>query len=76
MELASRPETLRWLAAQTGGRVLAAERIEELDALLDGAPRATTNRRVLRLWQHPLAFLLLLSLLAAEWGLRKRYGMV
>ena len=76
MELASRPETLRWLAAQTGGRVVTAAGLGALDAALDFTPRSVTSRRILRLWQHPLAFLLLLSLLAAEWGLRKRFGMV
>jgi hypothetical protein len=30
---------------------------------------------VLRLWHHPLVFLLFLAALAAEWGLRKRFGM-
>ena len=76
MELAARPETLRWLAAQTGGLVVAADDLAALDAALDFTPRSVTSRRILRLWQHPLAFLLLLSLLAAEWGLRKRFGMV
>lgn len=76
MELAARPETLRWLAAQTGGRVIAAEDLAALEAALDFTPRVSTNRQILRLWQHPLAFLLLLSLLGIEWGLRKRFGMV
>lgn len=76
MELAARPETLRWLAARTGGRVIAADDLAALEAALDFTPRVSTNRQILRLWQHPLAFLLLLSLLGIEWGLRKRFGMV
>jgi len=76
LELAARPETLRWLAGQTGGRLIAAEDLGALEAALDFTPRSSTSRRILRLWQHPLAFLLLLALLGSEWGLRKRFGMV
>ena len=75
-ELAARPETLRWLAARSGGELLAVGDLDGLDAALDFTPRASVARSVLRLWQHPLAFLLLLALLGLEWGLRKRFGMV
>ncbi len=76
MDLAARPETLRWLAARGGGAHLATGDLAELDAHLDFTPRAESSRRLMRLWQHPLAFLLLLGLLGLEWGLRKRFGMI
>ncbi len=76
MELASRPETLRWLAARGGGLFLRDGDESALDGALAFTPLIENSRRVLRLWQHPLAFLLLLTLLGAEWGLRKRFGMI
>ena len=79
---AANPESLRWLAARSGGIFLASGgdgREALLDAIerkIDFEPERRSVSRALRLWQHPLAFLLLLALLAAEWGLRKRFGMV
>lgn len=70
------PATLRWLAA-IGGGIFQVE--PDPAALLAELPlRERLERRgwSLRIWQHPLFFLLFLSLLALEWGLRKRFGMV
>ncbi len=76
MELASRPETLRWLSSRGGGLFLQDGELASLEQALSFTPIIENSRRVLRLWQHPLAFLLLLTLLGAEWGFRKRFGMI
>ena len=76
MDLAARPETLRWLAARGRGEYIEAGDLARLDEHLDFTPRLESSRRLLRVWQHPLTFLLLLGLLGIEWGLRKRFGMI
>lgn len=75
-DLASRPETLRWLAARGGGQFILDGELAALDNHLDFTPRLQRSRSLRRLWQHPLAFLLILTLLGLEWGLRKRFGMI
>ena len=70
------PAALRWLAASSGGAFFPDA---DLAALRDELPREGNEeiRRIrLRIWDHPLFFLLFLGLLATEWGLRKRYGLV
>ena len=70
------PAPLRWLAERSGGHFLESA---ELGALREALPRETissTRQIRLRIWDHPLFFLLFLGLLATEWGLRKRHGLV
>jgi len=70
------PTALRWLAAVSNGEFFPG--VQE-DALREALPREAHEqiRKIrLRIWDHPLFFLLFLGLLAAEWGLRKRYGLV
>ncbi len=70
------PSALRWLAAVSQGEFFPG--VQE-DALREALPREAQEqiRKIrLRIWDHPLFFLLFLGLLAAEWGLRKRYGLV
>ncbi len=69
-------ETLRWLAGRSGGLFQAVPDLDALEGALDFTPLRRTLTRAVRVWQHPLLFLLLLALLAGEWGLRKRFGMV
>jgi hypothetical protein len=49
---------------------------EALHAALPQEAQELIRKIRLRIWDHPLFFLLFLGLLAAEWGLRKRYGLV
>ena len=72
----SNPAALRWLAEIGGGRLFTST---DAEAILEALPlheRAEARAWTLRVWQHPLFFLLFLILLALEWGLRKRFGMV
>lgn len=76
---AATAESLRWLAAVSGGRLLidtGADVLAGLESVLDTTPRLRRRAVSTRLWQEPALFLLLLGLLAAEWALRKRLGMV
>jgi hypothetical protein len=64
------------IAAATGGKHM----LETLDpaqlARIDAPAREVLSRRDVSLWDHPLALALLLALLAADWLLRRRAGMV
>jgi len=70
-----RPETdhalLASLAQETGGRVLAPEEIEELPNLLRNRAVRTPNPITERIWDTPLAFILVLLVLTGEWVGRK-----
>jgi hypothetical protein len=67
---------LAGVAAATGGKHF----VETLDpgllARVDAPAREVLSRRDTSLWDHPLALLLLLALLAADWLLRRRAGLV
>ncbi|HUT78294.1 MAG TPA: vWA domain-containing protein [Polyangia bacterium] len=67
---------LAGIATATGGRHF----VETLDpgqlARMDAPAREVLSRRDTSLWDHPLALLLLLTLLAADWLLRRRLGVV
>ncbi|MBN2170965.1 MAG: hypothetical protein JW819_06580 [Candidatus Krumholzibacteriota bacterium] len=76
---AAATDALRWLAAVSGGRFLVdagGDVLAELAPVLDTSPRLRRRTVSTRLWQEPALFLLLLGVLAAEWALRKRLGMV
>ena len=70
-----RPETdhalLEVLAAQTGGRMLAPDELDQLPSLLPNRSVRTINPITERIWDSPLAFGLLLLLAAGEWIGRK-----
>jgi len=70
-----RPETdhalLAELAAATGGQVLEADRLGELPELLPNRAVRTLNPLRERIWDTPLAFILVLVLLSVEWIGRK-----
>ena len=70
-----RPETdhplLQVLAAQTGGRILAPDELDQLPSLLPNRSVRTINPITERIWDSPLAFGLLLLLAAGEWIGRK-----
>ena len=70
-----RPETdhrlLASLAAETGGRVLLPEQISELPGLLPNRAVTSINPLNEGIWDSPLAFGLILLVLAGEWIGRK-----
>ena len=72
----SSPATLRWLAAGSGGRYFPEADLEAIREALPRETRLIERRLRLRVWDHPVFFLLFLGLLGLEWALRKRYGLV
>jgi uncharacterized membrane protein len=71
-----RTRTLGRLAEETGGRYYTPADVHRLpeDLSVTGAGVTLTEER--DLWDMPVIFLLLLSLVAAEWGFRRLRGLV
>ena len=71
-----RGTTLRRVADQTGGLFYTPETVETLpeDIGLTGAGVTLTEER--DLWDMPILLLLVLGLMAAEWGYRRKRGLV
>jgi uncharacterized membrane protein len=71
-----RGTTLRRIADQTGGLFYTPETVETLpeDIGLTGAGVTLTEER--DLWDMPILLLLVLGLMAAEWGYRRKRGLV
>jgi uncharacterized membrane protein len=67
-------QLLQRLAGVSGGRLLSEEQIDELPAILKAAAPVAlmTNRD---LWHTGWSFAAILVLLAAEWSLRRRWGL-
>jgi len=68
------PETLDRLAAESGGQVVRSA--NELARLVGALPITKGDVLVSRtpLWDHPLFWATILTLLAVEWTLRRRAG--
>jgi hypothetical protein len=66
---------LRRLARTSGGRYARAEEAPDVVSWLsdEATPPAAPERR--DLWHQPWAFALVIALLSAEWGLRRRWGL-
>ena len=64
------------LAERTGGRYWELDDLDALPGDIRFSEAGITVREVLDLWDMPALFLLLLLLRAAEWMLRKRWGVV
>lgn len=75
LDVAMNADLLGRLAASTGGKFLREEDLHRLPELLTGGGESTRSIRVAELWASPAYFLLLLSLLTAEWLLRKGAGL-
>jgi hypothetical protein len=73
-------EVLRQLAARTGGAFLLPESAGQLDSLLSAqpsfSPHTTTSAFELQFRNWPWYVALIVLLLAVEWTLRKRSGMI
>ena len=73
-------ELLRQLADRSGGRYLEPGQINDLDAVLASqasfAPNIQRRQQEIELWSWKTALIVLIGLLALEWFLRKRSGML
>ena len=66
---------LRRLAAASGGRFLDADGIDALGGLLRAGAAGPAPATVRDLWDTVWGFALVVGLLSAEWGLRRRWGL-
>ena len=69
-------ELLTKLAEQTGGRYWTLDDLAGLPEEIRFSEAGITAREIMDLWDMPFFFLLLLSLRAGEWLLRRRWGVV
>jgi uncharacterized membrane protein len=67
--------TLRRIADETGGRYYPANAIQGLPEDLRYTGRGVTTVEERDLWHMPIVFVLLVGLLCAEWGYRRRVGL-
>ena len=69
-------ELLEKLAEQTGGRYWTLDEVSGLPDEIRFSRAGITSREIMDLWDMPALFILLLSLRAAEWLLRRKWGLV
>jgi hypothetical protein len=63
------------IARQTGGEVVAAEKLNDFAAALLNRRAPVMETWTFPLWHQPLVFLLALACLLAEWGIRRSKGL-
>lgn len=68
-------EWLAKLAKQTGGEIVAADRLGQFVQQLTRRPAPIIETTTSPLWQHPLVLLLIVAGLCGEWGLRRWRGL-
>ena len=68
-------DLLRRAAEAGGGVYLDPDRLDDLPALLRAAARTDPRTVTREVWHHSAVFVLLIALLAAEWSLRRLWGM-
>jgi hypothetical protein len=70
--------TMRQIAARSGGQLIAQSELDMLDRqLADQLTEITREQRTrINIWRMPGILVLIISLLAGEWVIRKRAGMV
>ncbi len=73
---AARPDVLEELARVTRGRVIAANRLEQVVELLAALPDPPASVRRVQLWSHPAVMAVLIVMLGAFWVGRKVIGLV
>jgi hypothetical protein len=69
-------ELLEKLASETGGHYFTAGNANQLVDQIAYSDAGITARETKDLWDMPIVFLLIISLRAAEWLLRRRWGVV
>lgn len=70
-----KPETLRRIASETGGRFYDASGVAALPEDLSYSPKTATVVDEKDLWDMPAVFLGIVTALAVEWGLRRARGL-
>ncbi|MPZ17045.1 MAG: hypothetical protein GEV06_03890 [Luteitalea sp.] len=66
---------LERLAESTGGRLLGANELAQLPALIAASTSSSGVWVQRELWHNPWTFLLVAALLCTEWALRRRWGL-
>jgi uncharacterized membrane protein len=69
-------ELLEKLSSQTGGRYWKAEDLGRLPNDISYSEAGISVRDTKELWNMPIVFLLLLGLMAGEWLLRRKWGVI
>lgn len=69
-------DLLRKLAADTGGRYYTPSEAGKLASEISYSEAGITSREMKELWDMPAVFLALFALRAAEWLLRRKWGLV
>jgi hypothetical protein len=69
-------ELLEKLATETGGRYWKADELGRLPSEISYSDAGISVRDIKELWNMPVVFLWLLLLMAAEWLLRRKWGVV
>jgi uncharacterized membrane protein len=69
-------ELLEKLSSQTGGRYWKAEELGRLPSEISYSEAGISVRDTKELWNMPIVFLLLLGLMAGEWLLRRKWGVI
>jgi len=69
-------ELLEKLSSETGGRYWKLSEIDTLPSEISFSEAGISVRNTKELWNMPIVFLLLFSLMAGEWFLRRKWGMI
>ena len=69
-------ELLEKLSVETGGRYWAQDELARLPKEISYSEAGISVRDTKELWDMPIVFLLLLGLMAADWLLRRKWGVV
>jgi uncharacterized membrane protein len=67
---------LEELASGTGGRYMRPGELAQLASAIPYSQAGVSVQEIRELWNMPIAFILILSLRAAEWVLRRKWGLV
>jgi uncharacterized membrane protein len=69
-------ELLEKLSSQTGGRYWKADELGRLPSEISYSEAGISVRDTKELWNMPIVFLLLLGLMAGEWLMRRKWGVI
>jgi hypothetical protein len=64
------------LSTRTGGKYWQPEELAKLPNEISYSPAGISVRDTKELWNMPIVFLILLALIASEWLLRRKWGVV
>ena len=74
-DAAMRAPLMKRIAEDTGGRFFTAETVETLPEAISYSGRGVTVVEERELWDMPALFIMLIGLVAAEWGYRRMRGL-